>query len=439
MSKHILHKNRNGCALHGALKVVNSIDGFVPIVHSTAGCSIQSKLNENILTGSNGLYHRGWLETPATAVFEKQIVFGGSSRLREQLKNTVKVQSADLYVVVSGCAPELVGDDVPAMVKEGQEQDFPVIAMGTPGFKGNVYKGYEWAVKSILEYVSHSIDHKVQKGLVNIFGVIPNQDIFWEGTLAELKKTLAALGLKANTLFGYNQTKENWLSVPNAELNLVISPWGLEAARQLEKKFGTPFLYFGYLPVGARDTSELLDLLGEKLSVPKDLVKNVKHKKEKFLNYQLLKLAQSYITYDFQKKVALVGETSNVLGISRFLQNSFGQLVTTVIITDEPDVELRQQIQELLPASVSYLTEVAFTSDGEEIDEWLLKAKPEIIFGSGFEQKVADELSVPLIKISSPTYNKAILIQTYTGYTGAIELLQDFSQAIFGQSYVKTN
>jgi len=127
------------------------------------------------------------------------------------------------------------------------------------------------------------------------------------------------------------------------------------------------------------------------------------------------------------------------LGISRFLQNSFGQLVTTVIITDNPDEELRRQIQDLLPTSASYPTEVAYTSDGEEIDEWLLKAKPEIILGSGFEQKVADELSVPLIKISSPTYNKAILIQTYTGYTGAIELLQDFSQAIFGQSYVKTN
>ena len=127
------------------------------------------------------------------------------------------------------------------------------------------------------------------------------------------------------------------------------------------------------------------------------------------------------------------------MGISRFLQNSFGQLVTTVIITDNPDEELRRQIQDLLPTSASYPTEVAYTSDGEEIDEWLLKAKPEIILGSGFEQKVADELSVPLIKISSPTYNKAILIQTYTGYTGAIELLQDFSQAIFGQSYVKTN
>jgi nitrogenase molybdenum-iron protein beta chain len=170
MSKNILHKNRNGCALHGALKVVNAVDGFVPIIHSSAGCSIQSKLSENILTGSNGLYHRGWLEIPATAVFEKQIVFGGTARLREQIKNTVKVQSADLYVVLTGCAPEIVGDDVPAMVKEAQDQGFPVITASTPGFKGSVYKGYELAVKSILERISYpNINQQTQKGLVNIW------------------------------------------------------------------------------------------------------------------------------------------------------------------------------------------------------------------------------------------------------------------------------
>jgi len=437
MSKHILHNNRNGCALHGALKVVNAVDGFVPIVHSSAGCSIQSKLSDNILSGSNGAHYRGGLETSATAVFEKQIVFGGTARLREQIKNTVKVQPADLYVVLTGCAPEIVGDDVPAMVKEAQDQGFPVITTSTPGFKGNVYKGYEWAVKAIIERISYpDLDHKTQKGLVNIWGIIPNQDIFWEGNLASLDQLLASLGLKANTLFGFDQTKENWRAVTAAELNLVVSPWGLEAARQLEKKYGTPYLYLGYLPVGAPDTSAFLKLLGEKLSIPKERIEAVKNKEEKYLNYQFQKLAQTYISYDFQKEIALVGETSNVLGISRFLHNSFGQLLTTVIITDNPDEELRQQIKDLVPTNNSYPTEVIFASDGKEIDEWLLKSKPQVILGSSLEQIVADKLSVPLIKISTPVFDKVYLNHSYTGYTGAVELLQDFGEAIFKQLHI---
>ena len=431
MSNEILHKNRNGCALHGALKVVNAIDGLVPIIHSTAGCSIQSKQSENFLTGNNGLFHRGWREVPATAVFEKQVVFGGSSRLREQIKNTVKVQAADLYVVVSGCAPELVGDDVPAMVKEGQDQNFPVISVLTPGFKGNVYKGYEWAVKSILDRIAFkTIDFTKQKGLVNILGVVPNQDIFWEGNLEEIRKILSQIGLQANTLLGYDQSKENWKKVPNAELNVVVSPWGLEAAKQLETKFGTPYLYLGYIPVGSPDTSKFIELLGEKLKVSKELIEKVISENEKQLTYQLSKLAQTYLSFDFQKEIALVGETSNVLGISRFLQESFGQIVTTVIITDEPEIELRQQIKDTLPVNASFDTHVIFSSNGKEIDDVLRNAKPQLILGSSLEQNVAKELSVPLIKIASPVYDSLFLNLTYSGYSGAVNLLQDFSGAI---------
>lgn len=434
MPKHILHKNRNGCALHGALKVVNAVDGFVPIIHSSAGCSIQSKLSDNILDGSNGVHYRGWLETSATAIIEKQVVFGGTARLREQIKNTVKIQPADLYVVVTGCAPEIVGDDVPAMTKEAQEQGFPVINVSTPGFKGNVYKGYEWTVKAIIERISQfHLPQEVHKGLINILGIVPNQDLLWEGNLAELGKTLGLLNLKSNKFFGYNQNIENWRNISNAELNLVVSPWGLEIARQLEKKHGIPYLYFGFLPVGGNDTSVLLDCLAEKLSISQELIDKVKRNEEKQLAYQFQKVAQSYLKYDFQKIIALVGETSNVVGVSRFLQNSFGQLLKTVIITDNPEEELRAQIIESINTNIDFPTEVIFSTNGKEIDELLMKAKPEIILGSELERKVSDQLAVSLIKISSPVHNKIFLNHSYFGYTGAVNLLQDFADAVFKQ------
>jgi len=434
MPKHILHKNRNGCALHGALKVINAVDGFVPIIHSSAGCSIQSKLSENILGGSNGDHYRGWLETSATAIIEKQIVFGGTARLREQIKNTVKIQPADLYVVVTGCAPEIVGDDVPAMTKEAQEQGFSVINVSTPGFKGNVYKGYEWTLKVIIERISQfHLPQEAHKGLINILGIVPNQDLFWEGNLAELEKTLSLLSLKSNKLFGYNQNIENWRNIPNAELNLVVSPWGLETALQLEKKQGIPYLYFGFLPVGGNDTSVLLDRLSEKLSISQELIDKVKRTEENQLAYQFQKLAQSYLKYDFQKVIALVGETSNVVGVSRFLQNSFGQLLKTVIITDNPQEELRAQIIESINTNADFPTEVVFSTNGKEIDELLLNAKPELILGSELEQKVSNELAVSLIKISSPVQNNFFLSQSYFGYTGAVNLLQDFADAVFNQ------
>jgi nitrogenase molybdenum-iron protein beta chain len=431
MSKNILHKNRNGCALHGALKVIDAVEGFAPIIHSSAGCSIQSKYSENIWAGSNGRNCRGWLESSATAVIEKQVVFGGTARLREQIKNTVKVQAADLYVVITGCAPEIVGDDVPAMVKEAQEQGFPVISVSAPGFKGNVYKGYEWTVRSIVERISQfHLPQQPNQKLVNILGVVPNQDLLWEGNLQELDKTLGLLSIKTSKIFGFGQNIESWRNIPNAGLNLVVSPWGLEIAQLLEKKFGTPYLYFGYLPVGTPDTSRLLTVIGEKLDIPKEVIVQAKLREEKLLAYQVQKLAQTYIQCDLQKELALVGETSNVTGISRFLQNSFGQIVKTVIITDNPNDELRRQIAEDLNTNPNYITETIFASDGKAIDEELLKAKPEVILGSSLEQKVARKLSIPLIRISTPVFDQVFLNRTYIGYTGAINLMQDFTSAL---------
>ncbi len=438
MSINILHKNRNGCALHGALKVIEAVEGFTPIIHSSAGCSINSRLSENILAGSNDLNPRGWLESSDTVVIEKQVIFGGTSRLREQIKNSVKVEPADLYIVVTGCAPELVGDDVTAMVKEAQEQGFPVTSVSTPGFKGNVYQGYRWAVQSIVEYLSQfQISHDPDPQSVNVIGVTPNQDLFWEDNLHEIEKTLGLLSLKANRIFGFGQNIGSWRRIPNAILNLVVSPGGLHIARNLEEKFGTPYLYSGFLPTGAEDTSALLFEVGEKTGIGNEAVHNAVSSNEKWLLYQLRKLAQTYIRFDLQKEVALVGETSNVLGIARFLQRSFGQIIKMVIITDLPDETLHQQIIDILNKGASFPATFAFTSDGKEIDELLIRSKPEIILGSSLEESVSRQLSVPLLHISSPVFNQVFLNHSYFGYTGAVTLLQDFTSAIINHLSAK--
>jgi Nitrogenase molybdenum-iron protein, alpha and beta chains len=431
MSKNIIHKNRNGCALHGALKTINAVDGFAPVIHSSAGCSIQSAQSENLLNSSNGSYFRGWLETSATDVIEKQVVFGGTSRLREQIKNTVKVLAADLYVVVTGCAPEIVGDDVPAMVKEAHEQGFPVIAASTPGFKGNVYRGYEWTLKALIEYISPQHQpQSIEKGLVNLLGIVPKQDLFWEGNLDELEYTLSLAGLKTNKLFGYHQNIGDWRKIPHAELNLVVSPWGLETARLLEKKFGTPYLYLGYIPAGADDNSALLRKLGEKLNIEEPVIREKAEQEAQRLGYHLQKLAQIYLKYDLQKEIILVGETSNVTGLARFLQHGFGQIVKAVIITDTPAEEHRDDIADILNENPEYLTRVFYETDGREIDRILTELKPEVILASELEEPVSRQLNVPLLKISTPVHRKPFLNYSYAGYRGAVHLLQDFSEII---------
>lgn len=58
---------------------------------------------------------------------------------------------ADLYVVLTGCIPEIVGDDTGEVVSRYADSDKPVIYAPTAGFKGNNYKGHEQVVDAIVE------------------------------------------------------------------------------------------------------------------------------------------------------------------------------------------------------------------------------------------------------------------------------------------------
>ncbi len=130
----IIERARASCALHGALAAFNAIEGVTPILHATAGCGIQYQRSLVPLGGAVPACAALGNPLSSTNIGEKHVVFGGGSRLREQLKNTVKVVQSDLYAIVSGCAPEMVGDDIPAMAKEGREQGFPVLFANTPAF-----------------------------------------------------------------------------------------------------------------------------------------------------------------------------------------------------------------------------------------------------------------------------------------------------------------
>ena len=427
--------SRNGCALHGALKVLGAVNGFQPIVHSSAGCSIQNKLASVHYT--DNAFNAGWLETPATNLTEKQVVFGGTARLREQIKNTVKIHEADLYIVVTGCVPELVGDDVPAMVKEAQDQAFPVISASTPGFKGDVYKGYEIILKSIIGQLPRLFYHESQKNttLINILGVIPGQDPFWEGSLYELNRLLGLLNIQTNTLVGFGQDINSWKTIPDAALNLIVSPWGFPIAKYLEETYQTPYLNIGWFPVGTDDTAGFINEIVKFIPVDPEVLQKVLLQQKKLSDYHIVKIGEAYFKFNFQKRITIIGISSSVIGIARFLNHSFGQIISTVIITDNPSEELKAAITDILQFS----EKIVFTEDGKKIQDILLKDKPEFILGSSLERNAANELQVPLLEISFPSAEHIILNKTYFGYYGALQLIEDFASLLIGRKITQNN
>lgn len=75
--------------------MLDAIKGVLPILHSNSGFSLNARFSANAFNGAVGRHFRGPQETSATNLYDKLVVFGGTSRLLEQTKNTVKVLNGE--------------------------------------------------------------------------------------------------------------------------------------------------------------------------------------------------------------------------------------------------------------------------------------------------------------------------------------------------------
>lgn len=420
---------RHSCALHGALDTVQAVEGAVAILHATSGCGVQRYL-AGALSGAGGSGYAGGLATPSTNVGERHVVFGGTSRLREQLKNAVRVMRGNLQVVLSGCAPELVGDDADAMAREVRDQGYGVIAVAAPGFKGIAQQGHLLAAKALAAHLAPSAAAERRRGRVNVLGIVPGQDATWRGDLVELKSLLADIGVDAGTLFGAGEGLDAWRELPVAELNLSFSPWGDELARHLEKIHGTPHLSFPGLPVGPDAAGALLRRVGERLALDEARVGAVRAREGARFQRYLEAATDAFLAHGFQREVAIVGPAATAGGIARFLAG-LGLPPTAIVVTDVGEEIGLPLLSEAVGPLVPELSDVAFFGeDAAEIADVLRERGPELLVGSTLERPLADELGVPLLEVASPVRDRLILGRSYAGYRGGAALIEDLSREI---------
>lgn len=425
----VLESPRHSCALGGAYAAASAIRGIIPILHSGPGCSWANFFGLVAGSGGGALGDFGAMITPCTYLLEKHVVFGGEEKLKELLSSTDKLMNSELLVVIPGCIPNMIGDNVPQIVGEFNEyHDVPAIYINTAGFTGNSYKGYELFLDAAIgQYLKKPA--QVKKGRVNILGIAPCQHIFWKGDLREIKRTLELVGLDVNPIFGDIQGIERLRSIPEAELNIVISPWlGVEAAKKLEEKFGTPFIVQEGLPVGPRDTEAFIRRIGERLGISEEKLRESLEPTVKeafqFFNYVgvglYMGLTDSYY--------AVVAESNIAIGLVRYLTNDCGLLPTVVIVTDNPPEEYREPIRQKLTENLSSSEkpEIYFEIDAYKIEKTLDKYPSTVILGSSMEKYLAAEKYLALhLTVSFPAYDRLLMRRSYFGFFGGVNLLED--------------
>ena len=383
----ILDQPRYKCAMT-AMQTVQSITRAIPILHSGPGCA--QKLNGSV--GSSGYFSPHIY--PCTNISEKEVIFGGEKRLKETIENSLKVIDADLYVVLTSCTSEIIGDDALEVVRSFKNADKPVIYASTPGFKGNNYIGHDWVVKAIIEQYIKPSEEKIT-GLVNIWSGPPMHDPFWFGNLRALEDLVKELGLIPNTIFGQGRGLKNIDKIPKADFNLLVSPWvGLENVKLLEEKFGTPYLHYPTIPIGAFETSKFLREVGKFAEIDKDKVEKIIDKHEEEYYYYIERFADVFLeTRVMSKRFVVVSDAQYTLAVTNFLVNDLGLFPSKQYITDDTPIEYRDWIKKQFKTlNYGIEAEVEFSTDGylihEEIKNTDFYGYP-LILGSSWEKQVA--------------------------------------------------
>lgn len=419
----LLDKQRYKCAL-GAMQTVQAITRAIPVLHSGPGCA--QKLSDS--NGSSGYFSPNIF--PCTSINEKDVVFGGVKKLETTIENALKVIDADLYVVLTGCIPEIVGDDTKEVVSRFEDADKPVIYASTAGFKGNNYIGHEQVIDAIIDQYLEKSDEK-EKGLVNIWADVPYQDLFWLGNIRELEKLLSEIGLKPNTIFGYRRGIENINKIPKAEFNLLVSPWvSVGNMKKMERKLGIPYLHYPTLPIGAFETSKFLRQVGSYAGVPEEKIEAVISEHEDYYYYLIERYADLFLENRvINKQFSVVADAQYALGLTKFLANDLGLVPAKQFIVDDTPKQFREAIsQEFKQLNFGLQAEVAFETDSykihNQIKEHDYHGYP-LILGSYYEKELTQNLKGNYLNIAWPVQDKVVFDDFYAGYTGGIRLIED--------------
>ena len=428
---------RQVCAL-GALQSVVAIPRAVPVLHAGPGCG--AKLWNALATYNayHGSGYTGGHSIPCTNSCENEVIFGGEAKLREVICHSFEVMDSDLFVVLTGCTADIVGDDVGGVVREFQNEKRPIVYAETAGFKGSNYLGHELILRAIIEQYLQPAD-AIEPGLVNIWSVLPYQDPFWEGSMEALIDLVASIGLQPNVIFGLHGGIDALKRVPSAQFNLLVSPWvGLDTVKLLEERFGTPFLHYPILPVGPTETGRFLVKVGEFAGIDPHIVARRIDGQEKRYYHYVERIADFLFESRSSQPTRFVtaAESLYAIGISRFLTGDLGLVPEVQFVTDNPPEAYRSDIEAAFQNIIDGITcRVVFTNDGGVVRETLrditFYARPFVI-GSTWDRVIAREIKGYPLSIAMPVSDRVIMSRTYVGYEGGLRLLEDLYAIVVG-------
>ena len=266
------------------------------------------------LYGGLGLRFQNRMFT--THMSEDDVVMGDVTRLEDAIVELDKSYAPKVIFVVASSVTAVIGTDIKGVCRYMQnEVKAKLVAFEQGGFRGDYSIGLTETYKLLVRNLPKK-DVAQEAGVYNIIGASA-----WRYRMAsdiwEVKSLLdEALGLRCNACLCCDTSVEELEDMGLAQVNIVLGNEGLAAAKYLQEKFGTPYVYA--VPYGYNGTLSFLAQVGEAVGrEPDSMVLLRLQTKEKSLSKLSL---FTMMGNNKPKKAVVKGDYDLVQGVSAFLE-----------------------------------------------------------------------------------------------------------------------
>ncbi len=243
--------SQRACVYCGARVVLNPVADALHLVHGPIGCASYTWDIRGSLNSGKSLYREGF----STDLREKDIIFGGETKLAAALDELMPKYQPPVVFVYSTCVVGIIGDDLDAVCKAAAEKyGVPVLPVQSSGFVGTKSIGYQTACDVLFKLIEPPTMKLLlrRRPVINYLG-----DFNLAGEAWIVRSYLQKIGIDVNVVFTGDSRYEEIRRAANAELNIIQCAGSMfYLAKKLEEAYHIPFMQVSFL--GVEDTSDSL-------------------------------------------------------------------------------------------------------------------------------------------------------------------------------------
>lgn len=413
-------------SLSGAVFALEGLQGTTVLLNGPTGCKYYHAAmseSQSVRTGAFDPldYPMNWYfgqpRVPSTYLDNGDYVYGSERKLKEALEYFRDAPQTGLLCIVNTPGAALIGDDLAGIARRYLGER-PFLTMETPGFSAGLCAGHEHAARTLIDCLvpPDQTPSQVEPLRVNVLGMSLYQR-YYTGDVMEIRSLLESMGLEVGCMFCAGGSVDEVRAMPRASLNVVVHPeLGMETARYLQERFGTPYYICDGAPMGFAATEafarELADITGANAQPVLERSRDMRKRAySSIVGLNSLTGLPKGVTFGAE------GSYSQLYALTNFLVNYLALVPVSLVPSYEQADCYKEKLQGLLD-------DFGFAS---ALGTPAVDAAPELFFGAGDTiarlRLAGHEFSG--VETALPTLGYLDVVpKTFLGLNGALRLVE---------------